>query len=52
MNLEQIKYAGDSEGIILTDIFELEAATDTDGNLLYYNLENGSIFSLNEDEEE
>ena len=52
MNLEQLKYAGDDESIILTDIFELEAATDANGNLLYYNPENGSIFALDEDEEE
>ena len=51
MNLEQIKYGGDSDGIVLTDIFEQEAATDADGNILYYNLEDGSIFALDEDEQ-
>ena len=51
MNLEQIKYAGDSDGIVLTDIFEQEAVTDADGNILYYNLEDGSIFALDENEQ-
>jgi hypothetical protein len=49
MNLEQLKYA-DDDSILLTDIFEQEAATDASGNLLYYNSD-GTIYALDEDEE-
>ena len=54
MNLERIKYQtcpyDQEEGILLTDIEEIQPQTDEDGDLQYYCTSGRHTFSLHEDD--
>ncbi len=54
MNLERIKYQtcpyDQEEGILLTDIEEVQPQTDDDGDLQYYCTSGRHTFSLHEDD--
>ena len=56
MNLERIKYQtcpyDQEEGILLTDIEEVQAQTDDDGELQYYCTSGKHTFSLHEDDDD
>ncbi len=56
MNLERIKYQtcpyDQEEGILLTDIEEVQPRTDDDGDLQYYCTSGRHTFSLREDDDD
>ena len=56
MNLERIKYQtcpyDQEEGILLTDIEEVQPQTDDDGDLQYYCTSGRHTFSLHEDDDD
>ena len=56
MNLERIKYQtcpyDQEEGILLTDIEEVQPQTDDEGDLQYYCTSGRHTFSLHEDDDD